>query len=140
MASLREFFVKDGSQNLTVHEMWTITEQDGSAIGEVVARLHYDFDANAKYISFFIPELENVVCPEAIVLNQLGQVLSWPTKTQVWAGFGQERFDGRELVFTGRIFLYSERPLSEELKQRLLGEAKPKGHNLVFRSVEYMNE
>lgn len=110
-------------------------------IGEIVARLHFDFDANAKYIPFYIPALDEVTCPEALVLNHLPEILKWPeTNVGVAAGFGSERIDGRDLVFTGRIYLYSEQRVADELKQRMLAEAKAQGYNLIFRSVEYMTE
>jgi len=53
---------------------------------------------------------------------------------------GEEKKDARELVFTGQIYLYSEHPVAEELKSRLIDEAKAAGHRLTFRSAEYMNE
>ena len=56
MASLYEYFAKDGAQNLTTHKSCPLTK-DGTTLGEVIARLHLDFDANAKYISFFIPNM-----------------------------------------------------------------------------------
>jgi len=56
MATLREYFAKDGAQNLTTSETWGVTNQvTGEKYGEVVARLHFDFEAYAKYVSFFIP-------------------------------------------------------------------------------------
>ena len=52
---------------------------------------------------------------------------------------GDERKDGKELVFTGQIYLYSERAVPQELKDRLTEEAKAVGHRLTFRSADYMN-
>ena len=60
MASLHEYFVKDGAQNLTTHQTWPLTNAEGSKLGDITARLHFDFDANAMYISFFIPEMPDV--------------------------------------------------------------------------------
>jgi hypothetical protein len=141
MASLHEYFVKDGAQNLTTHETWTLSSALGAALGELTARLHLDFDANAKYVSFFIPEMPAVECPEAFALNKMPEILKWPeTQVGVQAGFGFERKDARELVFTGQIYLYSERPVPEALKARLIAEASVAGHRLTFRSTEYMNE
>lgn len=141
MASLHEYFVKDGAQNLTTHETWTLSSAQGAALGELTARLHLDFDANAKYVSFFIPEMPAVECPEAFALNKMPEILKWPeTQVGVQAGFGFERKDARELVFTGQIYLYSERPVPEALKARLIAEASVAGHRLTFRSTEYMNE
>jgi hypothetical protein len=141
MASLHEYFVKDGSQNLTTHVTWQLKEPDGAVIGEIILRLHLDFDANAKYISFYIPVLSGVACPEALALNTIPEILKWPElQVGVAAGLGDERQDGRDLVFTGRVYIYSERPVPDHLKQQMLAEAKAKGHSLIFRSVEYVME
>lgn len=141
MASLHEYFVKDGAQNLTTHKTCPLTNAEGVKLGELTVRLHLDFEANAKYISFFIPDMPDVVCPEALALNEVAGILKWPeTQVGVQAGFGEEMKDARELVFTGQIYLYSERPVAEELKAQLIAEAVAVGHGLTFRSVEYMNE
>jgi hypothetical protein len=64
MASLHEYFIKDGAQNLRT------LANGGAKLGELTTRLHLDFDANAKYISLFIPEMHGVECPEAFALNK----------------------------------------------------------------------
>jgi hypothetical protein len=141
MASLYEYFVKDGARNLTTHQEWSLTNEAGAELGKLTARLHFDFDANATYISFFIPEMPGTACPEAMVLNKVPEVLKWPeTQFGVQAGFGRERKDARELVFTGQIYLYSERPVADDDKSRLVSESGILGHRLTFRSMEYMNE
>lgn len=141
MASLHEYFIKDGSQNLTTHQVWPLENAQGHKLGELVARLHLDFEANAKFISFFIPELRDVVCPEAMALNKVPEILKWPeTQTQLQMGIGAERKDAKELRFTGQIYLYSERPVPDPLEARMVAEAKEFGHHLTFRSVTYMND
>ena len=50
-----EYFVKDGSDNLTTQQEWPIGDQAGTEFGKITARLHLDFNANAKYISFYFP-------------------------------------------------------------------------------------
>jgi hypothetical protein len=145
MASLHEYFVKDGAQNLTIDRRWTFSNTDGVSLGELTGRLHLDFDANAKYVSFFIPETLTVEYPEAHALNKAPELLNLPeTTVQVQSGPSvgllPEMKDARELVFTGQIYLYSERPVPETLKARLITEAKVAGHRLTFCSVEYMNE
>ncbi len=141
MASLHEYFAKDGAQNLTTHQTWTLSNAEGVALGELTARLHLDFDANAKYISFFIPEMAAVECPEVFALNKVPEILQWPeTLVKVRSGLGLQMNDARELVFTGQVYLYSERPVPEALKTRLIAEAGVAGHRLTFRSVEYIDE
>ena len=141
MATLHEYFVKDGAQNLTSHQTWPLTNAEGTKLGALTARLHMDFQANAKYVSFFIPDIPDVSCPEVFALNEVATILKWPeNQVGVQAGFGDEMKDARELVFTGQIYLYSECPISEEVKVRLIDEAATIEHSLTFRSVEYMNE
>ena len=65
------YFVKDRAQNATTHKTGTFSNAEGAALGEFTARLHLDFEANAKYVSFFIPEMPAVECPEAFVLNDV---------------------------------------------------------------------
>jgi hypothetical protein len=72
MATLREYFAKDGAQNLTTQETWEVKNQEtGEKYGEIIARLHFAFEAHAKYISFFIPDMPEVELAEAIALNDL---------------------------------------------------------------------
>jgi TIR domain len=142
MATLREYFAKDGAQNLTTHEMWEVKNQEtGEKYGEIVARLHFDFEAHAKYVSFFIPDMAGVELAEAIALNDVSKILKSPEEhVGVQMGLSDERKDGKNLIFTGQIYLYSERPVPEAHKARLIAEAQKVGHKLTFRSVEYMNE
>jgi hypothetical protein len=142
MASLHEYFVKNGLQSLTNHQTWPLTNKDGAKLGDVTARLHLDFNANAKYVSFFIPDMPDIACPEAIVLvlNKVAEILAWPeTNTGIRCRFAEEKHDGKELVFTGQIYLYSERPVPQDLKDRMTEEAKTFGHRLTFRSTDYVN-
>lgn len=142
MATLREYFTKDGASNLTTHQDWPMENlETGEKLGDLTARLHFDFEAFAKYISFYIPEMLGVQCPEAVALNQISTILKWPEKSVgVHMGRGGERVDGRDLIFTGQVYLYSERPVAEEQKIRMIEESNASGHHLTFRSIEYMEE
>jgi hypothetical protein len=140
MASLHEYFVKDGSSNLTLHETWSL-DVNGTRVGEIVARLHFDFEANAKYVSFYFPDIAEVAGPEAVALNKVAEILRWPeTKVGIQAGLGAENHDGRDLVFTGQIYLYSERAVPADFRARLEAEARAAGHKLTFRSQDYVLE
>jgi len=142
MATLREYFIKDGAQNLTTHETWELkNKQTGEKYGEIIARLHFDFESHAKYVSFYIPDLAGVELPEAIALNDISRILKSPEeRVGIQMGIGDERKDGKYLIFTGQVYLYSERPVPAEHKSRLMAEAKEVGHHLTFRSMDYVNE
>lgn len=141
MATLREYFIKDGATNLTTQETWEMKNNEtGQRLGEVTARLHYDFDAHAKYISFYIPAMDGVEFPEAIALNSVGDVLKWPERLAVSTRIGGKEKKGQDLVFTGQVYLYSERPASEGSMNRLIEESRAFGWYLTFRSATYMEE
>jgi hypothetical protein len=142
MATLHEYFLKDTSRDLTIERKWTFSngETKEQLSGEITARLCLNFDANAKFVAFYIPDIAGVEFPEPLVLNQMGPMLEWPTTdVGVQSGMGEDRVDGKDLIFTGRVFIYSERPPAPELKARLLTEARERGHFLIHRSAEYMN-
>ena len=138
MATLHEYFVKDGAANLTTQQTLGFGDRAGAKLGEFIARLHFDIEAHATYVSFYIPSIEGIECPEALALNAVPQMLKWREEVIVSAGFGEEMKDARELVFTGQVYLYSERPVREAHKGRLLEEAKKIGNHLTFRGGEYV--
>lgn len=138
MATLKEYFLNDAQSHLTSHEEWAIGDFDGRKLGSVIARLHFDFEANALFVSFYLPAMDEVTCPEAIVLRDVSKVLAFREKTVVSMGFPPDMHHGSDLVFTGQIYLYSERPVRSEDRERLHREAAAAGHRLSFRSVEYV--
>ncbi|WP_423065741.1 toll/interleukin-1 receptor domain-containing protein [Devosia sp. CN2-171] len=138
MATLKEYFLNDARSNTTLHEEWPIGDVNGRQFGNVIARLHFDFEANALFVSFYIPAMDEVACPEAIVLREVSKVLALRDKTAVSMGFSSDKHPSSDLVFTGQIYLYSERPVSAEDRERLHRESTTAGHRLSFRSVEYV--
>ena len=56
MATLREYFDTDFNRCLSVHKPWGLKDASGRDHGSITARISQDFDANAKYWSFFVLE------------------------------------------------------------------------------------
>src|ERR1700674_5208966 len=99
MATLYEYYVK-GARTLTTQVMAQLSTDDGRILGEITQRLHIDLQANAKYVSFYIPGMDGVECPEAFALRELPQILKWPeTNVGITSRYGDEEIDGRELIF-----------------------------------------
>ena len=140
MATLREYFLKLGPGTLRC----SINKQlsDGAKVlGEVTIRLHYDFEARAKYASLYIEDIEGVECAEAIVLNELeANLKTMSRETPVEAGFPREIRSSDDLTFTGRVFIYSERTVPDEMKSSLERDASKNGHDLIFRSADFVRD
>src|SRR5688572_2837068 len=54
MATIREYFDTD-ARALTVHKDWTLKSREGVQEASLVAKVAYDFEANAKYWYFYVP-------------------------------------------------------------------------------------
>lgn len=55
MATLREYFDTDLNKCLSLHKTWGIKDIDGNEFEPFTARISQNFDANAKYWSFYVP-------------------------------------------------------------------------------------
>jgi hypothetical protein len=140
MASLREYFLDDSKDNMTTGSEWEIKDDGGHVLGLVSARLHLDFDANAIYVSFYVPDVGGEFAILSQLIREVGQVLDSRKNILVQSGFPGHMHDSEDLVFTGQVYLYSERPVSSELEDRLAAEHKARGYHLSFRSVEYVEQ
>jgi len=149
MASLFEYFLNDGNQSLREDRNTSLIydkahpflyDEDDGRVDRNVERLHLDYDANAKFISLYIPGNVEFELPDA--LERIDEILEWPQTSlpQTEYELGQESLDVRDLTFTGRVYIYSERRVPDELKQKLIADAKAVNRNLVFRSKEYAAE
>ena len=59
MATIREYFDTD-ARALTLHGNWTFGTAAGVALAEVIAKVAYDFEANAKYWYFYVPAMADL--------------------------------------------------------------------------------
>lgn len=140
MATLQEYFLKLGPGTLRYSVKKQIC-RDEEVGGEVTIRIHFDFEAGAKYVSLYIEDMPTVKCPESVVLNSLEATLNKMFKElPVSAGLPGEVTCGEDLTFTGRIYIYSERSVSQEMKSVLERDASRIGHSLVFRSEEFVKD
>jgi hypothetical protein len=141
MATLREYFDRDGSNLLCIRQPLQLA-QNGETVLEVLARLHLDFEANTKFVSFYIPHTDKVACPARIVLNYVGTVLNWTT-TSVGTYVqrpGDQMIDGSDLRFSGRVFVYSEDPVSDEDREYIQKRSTEVGQMVIFRLGRYAEE
>lgn len=138
MATVRDYFSND-FQTMMLNTSQTFADEKGNRLYDFTARLHFDFDANAKYVSFYIPAAQGVDSPARLVMSELDNIVNRIGRsTVIAAGLGGSAYsNSSELVFTGRIFFYSESPETRENIEYLQAAGRPKGHFPVFRSVEY---
>lgn len=140
MATLYEYFISAGSNTLRVKNTRQFQDEK-KTLGQVTSQINFDFEARAYYVSFYIEEMSEVSCPEAIILNNLESIIrDLIAEVQISAGFMGEDTNVEDLVFTGQIYFYSERPVTDDIRSKLVQDGRENGHRLTFRSTGYVNE
>jgi hypothetical protein len=147
MATIREHFDTDPSaypSTLTVHKPWTIATRSGETRGELIAKVAYDFEGNAKYWYFYIPS----TCDLSHCLGALFKSPDFPNCRLGPEGDGvfvemgdhieySERQSTATLIFTKRIHLYLDFDLTPENRASLVAEVLGRGYFLSIRDREY---
>lgn len=138
MATLKQYFDTD-FKLLSAHQPF-IFESSTEKI-EVICRVHYDFDANVIFVSYYIPALKDLV---PLCLKLIGD-LSWAEKMvadlPVEHGKpGSESVFSTSLQFSGQIHLYSEVDLSLDDLEILKERGKNIGRSVRFQGPKYAFE
>lgn len=142
MATLREYFDTD-FKCMTVHADWNVGDSSGNTVATVIAKISQEFDANAKYWSFFVADGPDMTANVAAILNgkqTADCVLSADRDTvYIESGFADysERATSATLVFTGRVFLYIDAPLGEAKRKEITDYGLSKGFQVIVRDREY---
>ena len=142
MATIREYFDTD-ARTFTVHGSWTFANDDGTPLADVISKIAYDFEANAKYWYFYVPAvgdlsalLSSLFASADFAACRLG-----PEGDGVYMEMGRSDYSERQttstLQFTRRVHLYLDFDLTAGDRALLVGELLAKGHYLSIRDREY---
>ncbi|HSI44945.1 MAG TPA: toll/interleukin-1 receptor domain-containing protein [Methylophilus sp.] len=142
MATIREYFDTD-ARAMTLHsDNWKVIE-DGAPIAEIVAKIAYDLEANAKYWYFYIPEnqdlsrcLAALFSSEDFVACRLGPEGDGVLITTNHSEYSEAQ-SSLTLQFTKRVHLYLDYDLTPENRKSLVNELLAKGFYLSIRDHEY---
>jgi len=108
MVTLRQYFDTD-FQVLSAQQEWPLTS--GGQRVQVIARAHYDFNAGAKFVSFYLPAVDNTFKVCSLMLSKVPVLfanIEGSLEVQMgWIG-SDELEQAKDLAFSGRVFIYSE--------------------------------
>ena len=136
MATLREYFDTDFSTLLKsgLEPVW----QSNGLQGTLSVRVHFEFDANTKFVSVFVPA---AACQAQIMEAALREVNAWLTASDgLEASLGREGEVSRRstaLRFAGRVFLYHEIGLDPGVIAELLRLGQEQGLALHLRGPAF---
>jgi hypothetical protein len=96
---------------------------------EIRTRVHFDFNARVKYISFYVPYyphallvLEDVITKLPQLARELEDHMGKATAGMV----GEKGTDTRDLEFSGRVFFYSEYRVDQDRLEAIIKAAEGK--------------
>ena len=142
MATIREYFETD-PKALTTHRDWEYRSSDGQPIANVRAKIALNFDANAKYWYFYIPETKDVHDCIATLLAQTetaecvlspeGDAAHVTTHLGGYTDFQTSK----TLVFTRRLLIYIDENLTPSVRKGLVELGNQRNFHLVIRDRGY---
>lgn len=107
MATLRELYDTDFSRVLNVASSIEVRTPDSAV--EVQARVHFDFDANAKYLSCHLTTQASTAATGVGLIEHVDELLAIGANVEVQSGYpGQRPASSTQLRFAGRLFVYHE--------------------------------
>jgi hypothetical protein len=138
MASAREYFETDFSGAVVANNTFRLEDVPTRQVIPVAARLHNDFDANARFLVLYVPHLPDAAFLRGIgahVDRMLARLSEGPTFTV--GRDGELPAHDRDLQFTGRVFVYAEADLPDEVVQQTGEVYRAHGLYLRFRGTRY---
>ncbi len=138
--SAKEYFDSDFNRILSSRQTQKLKCAATGDEVEVIARVELDFDANTKFISYYIPQTSSLFDVCKALLSNSEAALSISESCYIEQEFCGERIASSELRFSGRIFIYSEGELTGEQKEVLRMGAKEVGLAVQFRGPQYATE
>ncbi len=135
MATLRDYFERD----FVVGHGWRFKVGGGEVVVE--AELHLDFDANARFVSCYVPSVPDPVSVIEAVSAQIDHAFAMIEGKGIRVGkHGERQVRAEELVFAGRILVYGEDELEEATLDRLTASLKARNMALRHRVPSYARE
>jgi hypothetical protein len=142
MATIREYFDVD-AKIFTVNTNWTIQTRTGETAADIIGKVAYDFEANAKYWYIYIPTTSDLSqCLNAIFRSpNVENCRIGPEGDGVLVDIGEldysERLSSSTLQFTKRVHLYLDADLTPDIRTALVKEGLAHGYFLSIRDREY---
>ena len=107
----------------------------------IQTRVHLDFDSNVKFISCYIPSCRSPIGICAALLTNLDKILAISTDTIVQTRLpGETEIESQRLIFSGRVFFYSEKEIPKEKFSDLQKQALKNGLHIHYRGPNFADE
>jgi len=139
MATLREYFDTDFTRVL--NSARPVQWQHAGVAGEAPARVHLDFDSNAKFLSCYLPA---GACHHAVfdaLVDEVNKLITIGDGVEVHMGLpGELTRTSRDLRFAGRLFIYHEAEIDDGVQNAVRTRALEQNVFVQFRGPRFAAE
>ena len=136
MATIRDYFETDFERDFVASKTLRFQCGPDGRMVDVPAELHFDVDANALFVSFYLSAVPDPVSLVHAACAQVGNVLTLRDGRGIsLAKEGEIRVPAEDLVFAGRVFAYMEDDLADEEIERVGAALRPDWLRLRFRGL-----
>ena len=142
MATIREYFDTD-ARAMAIHSDWPISNSSGNILANIVAKVCMNFEANAKYWNFYIPDNVNAsACINAIFsMPETARCVLSPDGEVAISEWGfvnySEKQSSETLMFTRRISIYVDAELGKGIRSDLSRIGLDHGFYVTIYDREY---
>jgi hypothetical protein len=129
-----DLFLGDFPGMLKIHGENKMTNDTGGSV-TVTFQLYLDYSANSKFVGYFIPTFPDTyqVCKDLSSVDPE----SVAKGIRTYGGIAGQTTEQKDLVFTGRVYLYHESELSIEQRASLIQVYRSKHLDVQFRGYDY---
>jgi len=141
VGTIREYF-DTAARAMTSHCEWTFKDNDNVLVATITAKIAHDFEGNAKYWYFYIPQIDDLSgCLAALFRGEdFANCRLGPDDgviIEVRHSDYSEAQSIKTLQFTKRVFLYLDFELTVNDRASLVSQALGLGYYFCIRDREY---
>jgi hypothetical protein len=139
--TLYSLFKHDFDSTVRISGPFTVKEKDtNKTIAEFDAQIYMDFPARSKFIGVYFPRTtpDETVKQCELFADYLQGILGMQMPEATSAFVGEEMMSSKDLIFSGRVFIYHEDSLSLEQRASLEVLYKSKNLSVQFRGPDYL--
>lgn len=137
MATVRDYFETDFTRDVVGRNTFDFAREDGRLV-PVPVQLHFDFDANAVFVAFYVPAVPDAPGFIQGICGHVDRALAIGEGRGIRAGrHGERQVPSTDLQFAGRVFVYAEDDLSDAEIDTLVASVRPQGVYLRVRGPRY---
>ena len=138
MATIRDYFETDFARDFVASKTLSFSCAPDGRLVDVPAELHFDFDANALFVSFYLPATTDPVALLHAACAQVGHVLTLRAGRGIRLGKeGELQAPADDLVYAGRVFAYMEDDLPDAEIELVAAALRAHGLHLRCRGPRY---